>query len=64
MAKEFYDLHERAIPIQLTGWEMDTIVLALEHTINTIDDNQYGRDVQNLVVELARQLETYMEGET
>lgn len=63
MAKELYDLHERVIPIQLTGWELDTIVLALEHTINTIDDYQYEHDVRNLVVELGNQLADYMEGQ-
>lgn len=58
------DLHERAVPIRLTGWEFDTIILALEATIDTIDDHQYEYDVRNLVVELARQLAAYMEGET
>ena len=55
------DQNERALPLQLTGWEFDTIILSLEATIETIDDHQYERDVRNLVVELARQLEQYLE---
>ncbi len=55
------DQSERALPLQLTGWEFDTIILSLE-AIET-DDHQYRRNVQNLVVELARQLEQYLEEE-
>ena len=56
------DQQERALPIQLTGWEFDTIILTLEAAIETIEDHQYERDVRNLVVELARQLNDYLEG--
>ncbi len=63
MAIHDSDQHERVVPIQLTGWEFDEIILTLEHAIGRIEDYQYRRNVQDLVVELARQLETYMEGE-
>ncbi len=56
------DQNERAMPIQLTGWEFDTIILALEATIETTDDHTYKHDIRNLVVELARQLNDYLEG--
>ncbi len=55
------DQHERAMPIQLTGWEFDTIIQSLEATIDNNDDHQFGRDVRNLVLELARQLNEYLE---
>ncbi len=55
------DQHERAMPIQLTGWEIDTIIQSLEATIDNNDDHQFGRDVRNLVLELARQLTEYLE---
>lgn len=55
------DIHERAMPLRLTGWEFDTIVLALEGAIDGAEDRQYEHDVRSLVLELARQLNEYLE---